>query len=170
VNHKKGYLTAELAARSKAAQVPGATIEENCRCGMVHVNAPREAADPNRNSGPSAAVRALVLARDGHCCVCCGVSVIGRRYSLAHRVRAGQQGKPVPSNLVTLLGLGGELCHGRVDFRRDPDDEAKGYSLRSYQNPLLVPVTIFSPGGPGLALWLSDDGRYLTAPPELAAA
>jgi hypothetical protein len=107
VNHKKGYLTAEQAARSKAAQVPGATIDENCRCGMVHVNAPAEPLDPNRNSGPSPAVRALVLARDGHCCVCCGVSVIGRRYSLAHRLRAGQGGKPVPSNLVTLAGLGG---------------------------------------------------------------
>jgi hypothetical protein len=170
VNHKKGYLTAGQAMRSKAAQVPGATIDENCRCGMIHVNAPAEPLDPNRNSGPSAAVRALCLARDGHCCVCCGVSVIGRRYSLAHRLRAGQGGKPVPSNLVTLAGLGGELCHGRVDFRRDPSDAAKGYSLRSYQNPLLVPVTVFSPHGSGMTLWLGDDGKYLTAPPEGAEA
>jgi hypothetical protein len=72
--------------------------------------------------------------------------------------------------LVTLAGLGGEQCHGRVDFRRDPSDAAKGYSLRSYQNPLLVPVAVFSPNGPGMTLWLGDDGKYLTAPPEGAEA
>jgi hypothetical protein len=171
VNHKKGYLTAAEAARSKAAQVPGATIEENCRiCHLAHVNAPAAPLDPNRNSGPSDAVRALVLARDGHCCVCCGISIIGKRYSLAHRLRAGQGGKPVASNLVILAGLGGEQCHGRVDFRRDPSDAAKGYSLRSYQNPLLVPVTVFSPDGPGMALWLDDSGKYLPERPEGAEA
>jgi hypothetical protein len=170
VNHKKGFLTAGQAMRSKAAQVPGATIDENCRCGMVHVNAPAEPLDPNRNSGPSAAVRALCLARDGYACVCCGQSVVGERYSLGHRLRAGQSGKPVASNLITLLGWGGEGHHGRVDSRRDPSDEAKGYSLRSYQNPLLVPVTVFSPHGSGMTLWLDDDGKYLTMPPEGAEA
>jgi len=171
VNHKKGYLTAADAARSKAAQVPGAVIEEDCRvCGMVHVNAPAAPLDPNRNSGPSATVRALVLARDGSSCVCCGLSVTGQRYSLGHRLRASQGGKPVPSNLITLHGLGGESCHGRIDDRRDPSDEAKGYSLRSWQSPLLVPVMIFSPHGPGMPLWLDDLGNYLTEPPgELAA-
>jgi len=170
VNHKKGYLTAAEAARSKAAQVPGATIEENCRCGLVHVNAPAAPLDPDRNSGPSAAVRALCLARDGYACVCCGTPVVGQRYSLGHRLRASQQGKPVPSNLITLLGWGGESHHGRIDSRRDPSDEANGYSLRSGQDPLLVPVTVFSPDGPGLALWLDDLGKYLTAPPGQVAA
>lgn len=170
MNHKKGYLTAAEAARSKAAQVPGATIEEGCRCGLVHVNAPAGAPDPNRNSGPSAVIRALCLARDGYACVCCGTPVVGQHYSLGHRLRASQGGKPVPSNLITLLGLGGELHHGRIDSRRDPSDEARGYSLRSYQDPLVVPVTVCSPHGPGMSLWLSDDGRYLTAPPGLVAA
>jgi hypothetical protein len=170
VNHKKGYLTYAAAARSKAAQVPGATIEENCRCGMVHVNPPAAPLNPNRNSGPSAAVRALVLARDGHACVCCGRPITGEHYSLGHRLRASQGGKPVPSNLITLLGLGGELHHGRVDSRRDPSDEAKGYSLRSWQNPLLVPVTVFSPHGTGMTLWLDDLGNYLTEPPAEVAA
>jgi len=170
VNHKKGHVTYADAARSKAAQVPGATIEEGCRCGLVHVNPPAAPPDPDRNSGPSAAVRALVLARDGYSCVCCGASIAGQRYSLAHRLRASQGGKPVPSNLVVLLGLGAELCHGRVDFRRDPSDEANGYSLRSYQDPLLVPVKVFSPAGAGLSLWLDDAGAYLPAPPEGAEA
>jgi hypothetical protein len=57
-----------------------------------------------------------------------------------------------------------------VDFRRDPSDEAKGYSLWSWQNPLLVPVTVFSPHGSGMTLWLDDYGKYLTVPPEGAEA
>jgi len=175
VNHKKGYVTYADAARSKAAQMPGATIEEGCRCGLVHVNPPAAPPDPNRNSGPSAAVRALVLARDGWACVCCGFPVADRRHSLGHRLRASQQGKPVPSNLLTFLGLGVNALdpddhHARVDSRRDPDDEAKGYSVRSYKNPLLVSVMVFSPHGSGMSLWLDDLGNYLTEPPgELAA-
>jgi hypothetical protein len=174
VNHKKGYLTFAEAARSKAAQVPGAVIEENCRCGLVHVNPPAAPPDPNRNSGPTAIVRALCLARDGHACVCCGISVTGRPHSLGHRVRAGQQGKPVPSNLLTFLGLGVNPLdpddhHARIDSRRDPLDEANGYSLRSWQDPLLVPVKVFSPSGPGMPLWLDDLGNYLTEPPAAAA-
>ncbi len=175
MNHRKGYRTFAEAMRSKAAQVPGATIEENCRCGLVHVNQPAAPPNPNRNSGPSPAVRALCMARDGHACVCCGISVIGRPHSLGHRLRASQQGKPVPSNLLTLLGLGTNPLdpddhHARIDSRRDPSDEAKGYSLRSYQDPLLVPVTVFSASGSGIPLWLSDDGRYLPDFPGEAAA
>ena len=166
MNHKKGYLTAAQALMSKAAQVPGASIDDKCRCGLVHVNPPAAPLDPDRNSGPSAAVRALVLARDGYACVCCGTSIAGKPYSLAHRLRAGQGGKPVPSNLIVLLGLGGDLCHGRVDFRRNPADEVKGYSLRSYQDPLLIPVTVFSLDGPGMPLWLTDTGSYSVVPPE----
>ena len=170
MNHRKGYVTAAAAMRSKAAQVPGATIDENCRCGLVHVDPPAAPLDPNRNSGPSAAVRALVLARDGHACVCCGVSIMGRRYSLGHRLRASQGGKPVPSNLIVLLGLGGESCHGRIDSRLDRSDEAKGYSLRSWQDPLLVPVTVVSPDRSEMPLWLDDDGKYSAVPPEGAVA
>jgi hypothetical protein len=175
VNHRKGYLTVAQAMRSKAAQVPGAAIEENCRCGMVHVNAPAVPLDPDRNSGPPAAVRALCLARDGHACACCGISILGRRYSLGHRLRAGQGGKPVASNLLTYLGLGVNSLdpddhHARIDSRCDPSDEAKGYTVRSWGDPLLVPVMIFSPHGSGMTLWLGDGGGYSTVPPEGTAA
>lgn len=70
---------------------------------------------------------------------------------------------------ITLLFLGFGVNsldpddhHARIDSRRDPSDEAKGYSLRSWQDPLLVPVMVFSPNGSGMTLWLSDDQRELT--------
>jgi hypothetical protein len=119
-----------------------------------------------KKKGPTPEVRALVLARDGYACACCGVSVIGRRYSLGHRLRASQGGKPVPSNLLTFLGLGGEACHGRIDQRRRPADEDRGLTVRSYMDPALVPVTLFD----GRRVWLDDAGRYLDCEPEGLAA
>lgn len=164
MNHKKGYATAEEAMRSKAyLTVPGATLDLNCPCTLVHVDLPRPAPYRDRNSGPTPKVRALVLARDGYACVRCGRSVTGRRYSLGHRLRAAHGGKPVASNLLTFDGLGGEGCHGDVDLYRDPEDEAKGYRLRSGQNPLLVPVTLFSPGGRGERVLLDDEGGWTPA-------
>lgn len=49
MNHKKGYASAEAAARSKAAQQPGAVINERCPCGMVHVDRSRELAPAPRS-------------------------------------------------------------------------------------------------------------------------
>ena len=125
---------------------------------------------PGGNSDITPGVRALTLARDGYACVCCGVSVIGRRYSLGHRRRASQGGKPVPANLITLLGWGGEECHGRIDLYRDPDDAAKGYRVESWQDPALIPVMVFSPGGSGMTLFPTADGRWSPEPPEGAEA
>jgi hypothetical protein len=115
-------------------------------------------------------VRWLVLERDGYACVCCGQSVIGQRYSLGHRKRASQGGTAVPSNLITLLGLGGEAHHGRVDSRRGYADEAKGYTVRSWQDPRQIPVMVFSGGGSGFMAWLRDDGQYHAEGPETEAA
>lgn len=123
-----------------------------------------------RDTGPSAAVRALVLARDGHACVCCGASIVGQPYSLQHRKRRSQRGDNSPSNLVTVLGTGTTGCHERIDSRRDPSDEAKGYTVRSWGNPALIPVMVFTSPGAGFSAWLTDDGEYLFAPPAEAAA
>jgi hypothetical protein len=125
---------------------------------------------PVRDTGPSRKVRALVLARDGYCCVCCGRPVIGEPYSLQHRRRRSQGGDNSPSNLVTVLGTGTTGCHQRIDSRRDPSDEAKGYTVRSWDDPALTPVMVFSPHGSGMTLWLTADGTYSTEPPEGAEA
>lgn len=122
------------------------------------------------NSGPTPSVRKLVLERDGYACVCCGVSVIGRRYSLGHRLRASQGGRAVPSNLLTFLGWGGQECHGRIDSREDPGDEARGYTVRSWDDPALVPVMVFEASGSGALVYLLDDGTASATPPQVGAA
>lgn len=120
----------------------------------------KSAATRKGNSGPTPEVRRLVLERDGYRCVCCGRSILGQRYSLGHRLRASQGGKPVPSNLLVFLGWGGEACHGRIDSRRDLHDEARGYTVRSWQDPALIPVMVFSEHGSGITAWLTDAGTY----------
>jgi hypothetical protein len=112
-----------------------------------------------------AAVRELVLERDSYCCVCCGRSIIGQRYSLGHRLRASQGGKPVASNLETLLGWGGESHHGRIDSRRDPRDEDNGYTVKSGNDPAAIPVVVVSEHG-SMCVWLDDAGAYLDYPPD----
>lgn len=165
---------ASLAAAAKAVQRGAAGSPEPCmRFGVLHYHlmtgtAGRTLQAPQEITIP-AEVRALVLERDSRACVCCGTSIYGQRYSLGHRLRASQGGQPVPSNLITLLGWGGELHHGRIDSRRDPADEANGYTLRSWQDPLLVPLTVVSPGGLRAVRWLADDGRYRDTAPERAA-
>lgn len=71
---------------------------------------------------------------------------------------------------ITVLGDGTTGHHARIDSRRDPHDEAKGYTVRSWQDPREVGVMIFSEGGSGVTRWLTDDGAYLDTPPEAVAA
>lgn len=118
-----------------------------------------------RKNTPTDDTRKRVLLRDGFACVCCGQSIIGQRYSLGHRLRASQGGKVEPSNLLVFLGWGGEACHGRIDSRREPRDEEKGLTVRSWQDPALIPVTLFD----GRQVWLTPDGHYADESPEGAA-
>lgn len=118
-----------------------------------------------KDTGPTQDDRKAVLVRDGYACVCCGRSIIGQLYSLGHRLRASQGGRAVPENLLTFLGWGGEACHGRIDNRRDEADERNGYTVRSWQDPALVPVTLFD----GRKVWLTPGGRYADEPPQGAA-
>lgn len=122
-----------------------------------------------RDTGPSRAVRILVLQRDGYACVCCGRSIIGQPYSLQHRKRRSQGGSSTPPNLITVFGDGTAGCHQRIDSRIKPADEAKGYTVRSRKDPALVPVMVFSEHGSGVTVWLTEDGQYSTEPPRGAA-
>jgi hypothetical protein len=115
-------------------------------------------------------VRRLVLERDGYACVCCGMSVIGRPYSLQHRKRRSQGGDNSLPNLITVLGTGTTGCHERIDSRRDPEDEARGYTVRSWDDPALISVMVFSEHGSGVTAWLTQDGGYSYEAPEGAAA
>lgn len=170
MNHRKSYPSIQDAMQSKVyLAAPGATVETDCRvCGGIHVSLPRKAPAPRkapRYTGPSPAVRKLVLERDGYRCVCCGRSVIGWPYSLQHRLRRSQGGDSTPVNLVTVLGTGTTGHHARIDSRADPNDEARGYTVRSWDDPAQIPVMVFSQGGSGMTVWLSSNGHYLFEPP-----
>lgn len=174
MNHARTYPAREAAERSKRFLAGGLAATWHEPCGGFHLE-PAEKATPaplsaSRSGGPTASVRQIVLERDGFACVCCGVSVIGRRYSLGHRLRASQGGKAVPSNLLTFLGWGGQGCHGRIDNRDNPVDEMHGYTVRSGQDPRLVGVMYREPDGSGITRWLEDDGGVLYEPPAGAVA
>jgi hypothetical protein len=173
LSHRHGWPTVEDAERSSVYSTnPGATIVTDCRyCDKVHVDLPKPApvrlATVSREEVPPH-VRRLVLERDGYCCVCCGRSILGQRYSLGQRLRANQGGKALPSNLITLLGWGGELCRGRIDLYEDPMDAVNGYRVESWEDPALIPVMVFAPAG--LArVWLTEGETYSLMQPELRA-
>jgi hypothetical protein len=121
-------------------------------------------------TGPDAATRRLVLERDGWACVC-GVSIIGRAYSLQHRRArsAGGTADPMISSPVNLLVLCGSAttpgsCHLACEERSEEMHE-RGYWLRSGEDPALVPVLLHGQ----ITAWLTADGRYSTEAPGTAA-
>jgi len=127
-----------------------------------------------KNTGPSGRVRALVLQRDSYSCVCCGQSITGRPHSVGHRKRRSQGGTNEMTNLLTFLGLGSGMFpddhHFRIDSRKNPHDEAQGYTVRSHEDPALVPVMLHSEHGSGGLVWLTESGGYSTEAPEAGAA
>jgi hypothetical protein len=128
-----------------------------------------------RDTGPDARTRAAVYRRDGNMCVCCGTPLAGRLRSVGHRKRRSQGGSNETSNLLTFMGLGinpfdPDDHHARIDSRRNPEDEAKGYTVRSYGDPAATSVMIASQHRSGVTVWLDDCGEYSFAPPGEAAA
>jgi hypothetical protein len=127
-----------------------------------------------RDTGPSMKVRLQVYKRDGYTCQCgCGISVIGKPHSVGHRKRRSQQGSNEMTNLLTFLGWGNGLTgdedhRRRIDMRVNPDDEARGLTVRSGQDPALVPVITQTPSGPA-PMWLTADGRKTDEAPRRAS-
>jgi hypothetical protein len=72
--------------------------------------------------------------------------------------------------LITLAGTGTTGCHLRIDSRIDPEDEAKGYTVRSFDNPADVSVMVFGEHGSGAVKYLTADGGYSDYPPGGDAA
>ena len=129
---------------------------------------------PARDTGPSPAVRKLIREREEMQCAACGVSVRGLPHSIQHRRARGMGGTAdpavnLPSNLVLLCGSAVTGCHGLAESR-DPDMHGRGFWLRSWQDPAVVPVMLASQYRSGVAVWLTDDGEYSFAPPREAAA
>lgn len=128
-----------------------------------------------RDTGPSAAVVAMVQARDEQQCFCCGGSCWGRRgwdWSVQHRRARGQGGtrRPdtnEPQNLILLCGSatspGG--CHLRVE-QRHPDDAGAGWAIKQSENPLHVPVLHWQNG----LIFLTADGSWSSRPPTALEA
>lgn len=136
---------------------------------------PRIPRRARKDTGPSRAVRRLVLARDRFCCAGCGKNVAGGEWSVQHRVARGMGGTSradvnSPVNLVLLCGSatspGG--CHLACE-RRDPVMHERGLWLSSWEDPALVPVVIAVPGGLAVA-WPWADGTYSVTGPEGAEA
>jgi hypothetical protein len=105
-------------------------------------------------------VRQLVLARDNWACLCCDKSILGRAYTLALRKPAHLGGDYSPENLITVLAECGE----RIGARRDLADGARGYWVRSADDPASVPVAYSTAAGSAKVWLLRDGGRALERP------
>jgi hypothetical protein len=120
---------------------------------------------PARDTGPSQAVRRLVLRRDSFACAGCGKSVAGIDYSIQHRIARGMGGTSraeanSPANLVLLCGSATtpDSCHLACEDRKTAM-RRRGLWLKSTEVPALVPVEYATPGGPVRYFLLPDGGR-----------
>jgi hypothetical protein len=120
----------------------------------------------SQDAEASARVRRLVFARAFGFCESCGISVIGRPYSIQPRVEQGTGGASRAEanavwNLSLLCGSGASPggCHLLCE-QRDQDMHDWGMWLCSWESPRLVPLWLFNPEGPRIRAWLNDQGTY----------
>jgi 5-methylcytosine-specific restriction enzyme A len=123
----------------------------------------------SRDARPSARAQRLVFARAFGFCESCGVSVIGRPYTIAPRVVQDTGGYRAEAsamfNLVLLCGSANSPggCHLRCE-RRDPDMHDRGFWLWSGEDPEIIPVLLFNPDGPRIRVWPNGAGTYAFKP------
>ena len=108
----------------------------------------------------------LIRARARGCCEACGIWTCDHSSSIAYRRRARWCGGSASSLVNGLLLCGGALtgCRGRIESRRDPRDEAKGYWVRANQTPALTEVWLVTEFG-SRWVWLTEDGDYTESDP-----
>jgi hypothetical protein len=125
----------------------------------------------SQDTGPSPRVRRLVFARAFGFCESCGVSVMGRPYSIQPRVerRTGGISRGEANavwNLTLLCGsaASSDGCHLLCE-QRDQEMHDRGMWLCGWESPRLVPLRLYNPEGPRIRAWLNDEGTYeLEAP------
>lgn len=125
-----------------------------------------------RSTGPSSAVVDAVLERDHWSCVVCNEGVCGERsvdWSIGHRIPRGMGGSRDPrlnrtSNLITICGSGTTGCHGAIEGPLRAMAYREGWLLQRSSDPCAVPVLIERGSR---YVYLTDDGRYVDAPPEV---
>jgi hypothetical protein len=122
-----------------------------------------------RSTGPSKAVRQMVLERSGYRCEICG-NKLGENqfYSIHHRIPRGMGGTDredlnLASNLLSLCGSGTTGCHGYIESNRQEAYEKGWIVLRDHdvaETP--VEISIDLPGMPAIKkfVFLSNDGWY----------
>ena len=125
-----------------------------------------------RDTGPDRRTRFLVYEREGLRCASCGTYLGSETCwrSIQHRKARGVGGGNELENLILLCGSATSPgCHRKAEDR-DPEMHARGYWLRSDEDPALVPVMLFEESGSGMTVWLTADGGYSTEPPQAGAA
>jgi hypothetical protein len=115
-------------------------------------------------------VRRLVRDRAEGTCECCAIWLPPGYGQLQHRVARGMGGSRNPllgsaANGLLLCGTPASGCHGLAESR-DEDMHQMGMWLRSYEDPLVVPVRLHGQAD----RWLTLDGDYSTRPPRAGAA
>lgn len=169
----KRWASKEEAERSKRAR-NGNFMAVPCRCESFHLQPlvlkPLPARKPQEDTGPDAATRALVLTRDGYCCVRCGKPCGPgiAPYSIQHRIARGVGGGNAVPNLILLDGTATTGCHGAVESKKNPHDHPRGYRLESWQNPAAEPVMYASEDG-GVTFYLEADGGLTVDAPAVIA-
>lgn len=126
-----------------------------------------------RNTGPTAAVVALIWARDQSSCAYCACVVQGVRgldYSVHHRMarKRGGTNRPfinLPGNLVLLHGTGTEKCHGFVESNGLWSQD-NGFKVREGR---WLPTQVSIEHAVHGLVYLLDDGSVSYDPPEAAA-
>lgn len=136
--------------------------------GLSRASQPSRSAWKRKRSGstdPSPAMKAAVRKRDDFACARCGINVLGRNHSIHHRVRRSQGGRNTMENLVTLCGDGVAGCHGWV-HGNVAAARTGGWILLGSDNPALEGVTYAGEIDPQPVLWLTRDGKRITADPR----
>lgn len=107
-------------------------------------------------------VRRAVFARDRHC-LHCGLM---EGLTVQHRVNRGAGGSKLrdnPANLIALCGLSNQLLES--DAAKAQAGRDHGWKLRSWENPLAVPVLDVLTG----QWWILNDNYERTETVEKAA-